>query len=86
MCIVTVHSYILVGRFHACMKICLHECTKGAPINEHCVLQTQQMSCAAAESHEVAVLRMAQVNSNKYIAYLYNRWILLLSTFPFLVE
>ena len=28
---VTVHSHILVGRFHACMKICLHECAKGAP-------------------------------------------------------
>ncbi len=32
--LVIVHSYILVGRFHARMKICLHECTKGAPINE----------------------------------------------------
>ena len=31
---VTVHSYILVGRFHARMKICLQECTKEAPINE----------------------------------------------------
>ena len=31
---VTVHSYIPVGRFHARMKICLHECTKGAPSYE----------------------------------------------------
>ena len=61
---VTVHSYIPVDRFHARMKICPQECTKGAPINEHCVLQTQQMSCEAAESHEVAVLRMARVNCN----------------------
>ena len=39
---VTVHSYILVGRFHAGMKICLHECRSGAPINEHRVLRTRQ--------------------------------------------
>ena len=28
----TVHTHILVGRFHARMKICLHEDAKGAPI------------------------------------------------------
>ena len=32
--VVTVHSYILVGRFHARMKICLQECRSGAPIDE----------------------------------------------------
>ena len=40
---VTVHTHILVGRFHARMKICLHEYAKGAPFHEqkeHCVLQT----------------------------------------------
>ena len=31
---VTVHSHILVGRFHARMKICLHEYAKGAPFYE----------------------------------------------------
>ena len=31
---VTVHTHILVGRFHARMKICLHEYAKGAPRDE----------------------------------------------------
>ena len=30
----TVHLYIHVDRFRACMKICLHKCTKGAPMSE----------------------------------------------------
>ena len=38
--VVTVHSYILVGRFRACMKICLHECRSGAPFHEQCVCKT----------------------------------------------
>ena len=62
--VVTVHSYILVGRFHACMRICLHECTKGAPVHEHCVLQTQQRSCEAAESAESAVKPSAEGFAN----------------------
>ena len=56
---VTVYSHIHAGRFHARMKICLHECAKGAPRNE------QKSAAQAAESHEVAVLRMARVNCNK---------------------
>ena len=65
--IVTVHSYILVGDFLSRMKICLHECTKGAPFHEHCVLQTQQMSCAAAGSAESAFCEWREVNSNNVL-------------------
>ena len=38
--VVTVHSHILVGRFHARMKICLHEYAKGAPFYEQKELQS----------------------------------------------
>ena len=31
---VTVHSSVLADRFHVCMKIWIHEQTKGAPRNE----------------------------------------------------
>lgn len=30
----TVHSNVPVGRSHACMKICLQNATKGAPLHE----------------------------------------------------
>ena len=43
------HSYIRAGRFHVYMKICLYECTKGAPRYK------QKRAAQAAESHEVAV-------------------------------
>ena len=61
---VTVHSYILVGRFHARMKICLHECTKGAPFNEQKRALRLTDAFEAAESAESAILRMARVNCN----------------------
>ena len=52
---VAVHSYILVGRFHARMKICLHECTKGAPFNEQKRALRLTDALEAAESAESAV-------------------------------
>ena len=55
---VTVHSYILVGRFHARMKICLHECTKGAPFHE------QKRAAKQRRALKVRFCEWCGVNSN----------------------
>ena len=56
---VTVHSYILVGRFHACMKICLHEWTKGAPFHE------QKWAAQQRRALKARFCEWRGVNSNK---------------------
>ena len=44
-----------MGRFHACMRICPQECTKGAPLNEQKGALRLADALEAAKSHEVAV-------------------------------
>ena len=46
----TVHSWHSVSRFHACMKICLQNATKGAPLHEQKELRSsgKHRRCAFA--------------------------------------
>ena len=46
----TVHSNVPVGRSHACMKICLQNATKGAPLHEQKELRSsgKHRRCAFA--------------------------------------
>ena len=57
---VTVHSHILVGRFHACMKICLHECAKGAPFHE------QKRAAKQRKALKARFCEWRRVNSNNF--------------------
>ena len=61
---VTVHSYILVGRFHARMKICLHECTKGAPFHE------QKGAAKQRKALKARFCEWRGVNCNDSVAFL----------------
>ena len=62
----TVHSNVPVGRSHACMKICLQNATKGAPLHE-------QKELRSSGKHRRCVLRMARVNCGSLAEHLYAR-------------